>query len=345
MNQILINTLSKYNTIIVVWGGTGGHIQPIVSITKSLKKNYTWIGQKDGNEEMVAKENGINFLSIPVLKLSNTRSPKVFLYPLFLILGFIRARKLIQEIRKKSGMATCVFSKGWPGSVAIGLAAWSLHIPLYIHESDTIAGRSNQILAKVATKAFLGFGSAKKYFPKTPTSIVWQILDPVFYQSENLSGGPIQWKTQKPHILVICGSQWSRAIFESIIEQVSGNNTYEWIIALGKLNKNLAPKFSNIPDCQVLDWIDQNNIAELIQDTDIAITRGSATTLAELTAFNKNPKLIIIPLPSSAGNHQYFNALEYEKAWHIILEQYELNLLLTHISHIIQDGITSTKNQ
>jgi UDP-N-acetylglucosamine:LPS N-acetylglucosamine transferase len=68
-----------------------------------------------------------------------------------------------------------------------------------------------------------------------------------------------------------------------------------------------------MPDCQVLDWIDQANIAELIQDTDIAITRGSATTLAELTAFDKNPTLIIIPLPSSAGNHQYYNALEYEK--------------------------------
>jgi UDP-N-acetylglucosamine:LPS N-acetylglucosamine transferase len=61
---------------------------------------------------MVAKENDINFLSIPVLKLPNTKSPKVFLYPFFLILGFIRARRLIKKISNNDNGTTCVFSKG-----------------------------------------------------------------------------------------------------------------------------------------------------------------------------------------------------------------------------------------
>jgi UDP-N-acetylglucosamine:LPS N-acetylglucosamine transferase len=80
-------------------------------------------------------------------------------------------------------------------------------------------------------------------------------------------------------------------------------------------------EFSTIPDCQALEWISQPDIAHLIQDTDLAITRGSATTLAELTVFGKKSKLIIIPLPYSANNHQYYNALEYKGMGHIVLEQ------------------------
>ena len=72
---------------------------------------------------------------------------------------------------------------------------------------------------------------------------------------------------------MICGSQGSRAIFESIIHQFSGNNNYEWIIALGKLNSNMQDEFSKMSDCQALEWISQSDIAHLIQNTDIAISR------------------------------------------------------------------------
>ena len=235
--------------------------------------------------------------------------------------------KSASEIENKK---TCLFSKWWPGSVAIGIAAWSLWITLYIHESDTIPGRSNRILSKFATKIFLGFEWAMAYFNSSKCEIIGQILDPVFFiQRTKLTSyqTTITWKTSKPHILVICGSQGSRIIFESIITQFSNNNDYEWIIALGKLNTNMQSEFSKIPDCQALEWISQPDIAHLIQDCDIAITRWSATTLAELTAFEHNPHLIIIPLPYSAGNHQYYNALEYQKKGHTLLNQQDLNQL------------------
>lgn len=95
----------------------------------------------------------------------------------------------------------------------------------------------------------------------------------------------------------------------------------------------MKDEFGKIPDCQAIDWISQSDIAHLIRDTDLAITRGSATTLAELTSFQdseftiNNLQLIIVPLPYSANNHQYHNALEYEKIGHTILEQKNLDQL------------------
>jgi UDP-N-acetylglucosamine--N-acetylmuramyl-(pentapeptide) pyrophosphoryl-undecaprenol N-acetylglucosamine transferase len=113
------------------------------------------------------------------------------------------------------------------------------------------------------------------------------------------------------HILVICGSQGSRAVFEAIVEQFGKDNPYEWIIALGKLNVDMKSDFQTMGNMQALDWISQEDIAHLLENTDLAITRGSATTLAEIDVFGV--KKIIIPLPYSADNHQYYNAREYEK--------------------------------
>jgi UDP-N-acetylglucosamine--N-acetylmuramyl-(pentapeptide) pyrophosphoryl-undecaprenol N-acetylglucosamine transferase len=86
-------------------------------------------------------------------------------------------------------------------------------------------------------------------------------------------------------------------------------------------------------DIQILDWISQEDLAHIIPGTDIAVTRGSATTLAELTAFGKKPYLIIVPLPFSAGNHQYSNALEYKKLGHTVLEQKDIQQLNQTIIH------------
>lgn len=343
MNPILATTLSKYTTIVLVGWWTGWHIQPIVSLTRHIKNidripSFLWIGWPGSQEEKMAKEENIKFKSIPTLKLATTRSFKILLYPFFLKLGFYRAWRILKWIQDKN---MCVFSKGWPGSVAIGIAAWSLSIPLYIHESDTVPWRSNRILGKFASKIFLGFEGAKKYFNSNKCDVIGQILDPVF-SSQVASRSIINWETSKPHILVICGSQGSQAIFESIIEQFSDTSEYEWIIALGKLNAGMQSKFSSLGDCQAMEWISQSDIARLIQWTDIAITRWSATTLAELTSYNTTrPHLIIIPLPYSAGNHQYMNALEYEKVGHTLLEQKNI----IQLSNLIKNVRNTTENK
>ncbi len=355
MHLKLISTFSEYSNIILVGWGTGWHIQPILNLIEELReKKLLWIGGIDSSEEKSAKENDIEFRSIPTLKLSTTKSPKVLLYPFVLLRGIFEARKILcsvmstessfsvkttrhlaqkeEEIRQDFSLHSaplemtekiCVFSKGWPGSVAVGIVAWTLWLPLYIHESDTVPWRSNQILGKFATKIFLGFESARKYFDAKKCEIIWQILSPIF--SHKSTHGSILWKTDKKHILVICGSQWAKSIFEAITTQFEKSEEYEWIIALGKLNTDMKKSFEQMQDIQATEWLTQEDIAFLLQNTDLAITRGSATTLAEIDLFGI--KKIIIPLPYSANNHQYWNARECEKKWDILLEQKDIKKL------------------
>lgn len=354
MHTRLKETFSKYETIILIGWWTGWHIQPIVNVAKELKgKEILWIGGKNSNEEEEALNAKIPFKSIYTLKLSTTKSPKVLLYPFSLLRWIMEAWIILRNWRKNS----CVFSKGWPGSVAVGLAAWSLWIPIYIHESDTIPGRSNRILGKIATRVFLGFEQAKKYFDGWKCEVVGQILHSHFGPQAEIGNqikewkkeevdeenrfvphydrAHIVWKTQKPHILVICGSQWAKSVFEAILNQFQKDTEYEWIIALGKLNSGMREYFEKMKDAQAFDWIPQEKIAELLSDTALVITRGSATTLAEIDTFKV--KKIIIPLPYAANNHQYWNAKEYEKTGDIILEQKNIFRLKQEIQQIWQN--------
>ncbi len=342
MNWEIVNTLKKYNKIILVWWGTGGHIHPILSLVKILERenifkkwNFEWIGWEKSNEEAYAKRSWIIFHTIPTIKISTTRSPKVLLYPIVLLSGIIQSRKILKrEIMREN---ICVFSKGWPGSVAVGIAAWTLNIPLYIHESDTIPGRSNILLWKIANKVFLGFEITKKYFHNKNISIVWQIIHPIF-DKNNLKNAHfgLTWKTELPHILVICGSQGAKSIFEAIWKQFQAVEDYEWIIALGKLNSDMQLSLSHISNMQAVEWIEQENIASLLKKTDISITRGSATTLAEIDTFWV--RKIIVPLPHAASNHQYYNALEYEKKNDIVLEQKNISELSKIIYNYFSDA-------
>jgi UDP-N-acetylglucosamine--N-acetylmuramyl-(pentapeptide) pyrophosphoryl-undecaprenol N-acetylglucosamine transferase len=143
------------------------------------------------------------------------------------------------------------------------------------------------------------------------------MLHPDFYLE--YPSGSIEWKTNKKHIYVSCGSQGSRIIYQTLLNQKKDFPDAEWIISLGTLNRNLREQFNIWEDTQLFDWIDAKDIPHILDGTDVAITRASATTLAELTT--RSIRLIIIPLAISAGNHQFYNGKIYEKLGHKLIDE------------------------
>ncbi|MBB1554116.1 UDP-N-acetylglucosamine--N-acetylmuramyl-(pentapeptide) pyrophosphoryl-undecaprenol N-acetylglucosamine transferase [Candidatus Gracilibacteria bacterium] len=322
----ILNELEKFEKIILVGGGTGGHISPIIALHSMLSHQFShqqflWIGGKKSEEQKEAEKSQIPFVGIPILKLTTTRSSKTLLYPFFLLKSIFSAYKILKS-EQKNTPKIAIFSKGGPGALAIGLAGKILGIPVYIHESDTIPGRSNLQMAKISEKIFLGFELAKKFFPQNSCEVVGQILDPKLFEKN--PNQTIFWKTTKKHILVICGSQGAKSVFEAISRSCQ-NLDAEWIVVLGKLNADMRPHFEQFQNIQILDWLEKSEQNHIFLETDIAITRGSATTLAELDFFDIQK--IIIPLPSAAKNHQFFNAKEYKAHGDTLLEQKNLSQL------------------
>ena len=113
--QKIIDTLQKFDTIIFVGGGTGGHISPIISLHKELEKNfsnkkYLWIGGKNSEEEKEAKKANIDFKGISILKLSTTKSIKIVWYPFALLKSIFDAWKILKNFQKTS-QKIALFSK------------------------------------------------------------------------------------------------------------------------------------------------------------------------------------------------------------------------------------------
>lgn len=127
-------------------------------------------------------------------------------------------------------------------------------------------------------------------------TVVGQILHPRFFETNPT--GNINWKTDKKHVFVSCGSQGSRKIFRTILDQKKDFPDSEWILSLGTLNSKMRREFDSWEDTQIFDWIPQEDIPHILDGADIAITRASATTLAELAT--RPIHLIIIPLAISA---------------------------------------------
>jgi UDP-N-acetylglucosamine--N-acetylmuramyl-(pentapeptide) pyrophosphoryl-undecaprenol N-acetylglucosamine transferase len=317
-------SFAKYSKVALVGGWTGWHVLPIISLVEQHRDfsiDYVWIGWSHSLEKREAEEANIPFFRIATIKLSSMFSLNLLLYPFVVFMGIFQARSIL--LREKPEI---VFSKGGPGSLSVGLAAWLLMIPLWIHESDTIPWRSNKILGIFAEKVFLWFVSGLKYFPKKKCTITGQILHP------DLEKPPKKfkyWKTTKSHVLVLCGSQWSRNIFRAIADRCRGVDV-EWIILLGLLNTESRPLFHRFKNITLYDWIDPHTLGSILRDTDLVITRWSATTLAEVDRFGV--RKLMIPLPWSSSNHQFHNAKWYEEArWDIILEESDiksLNILL-----------------
>ena len=66
-------------------------------------------------------------------------------------------------------------------------------------------------------------------------------------------------------------------------------------------------------------------MSSLFYDVDLIITRGGASTLAEI--MQANLPSIIIPSPYVAGNHQYYNALDLtERGLAKMYEEKNLNV-------------------
>lgn len=296
-------SFAKFKKIAFVWGGTGGHVTPIVALIHEhhdYNLEYIWIGWANSLEESEAHKEKIKFFQIKTLKLATIFSFKSLLYPFVLLRGIFVARKVLLDEKPD-----IVFSKWWPGSVAVGIASWLLSVPLWIHESDTVPGWSNRFLWHIAERIFLGFDTARKHFADLKCSVVWQIIDPEIRKPPKEYR---YWKTSKNHILIICGSQWSKSIFEAVSETCRHLDV-EWIVLLGILNRDARDLFAGFQNITLYDWIDAHTLGSILTNTDLVITRGSATSLAEIDLYRK--RKIIIPLPWSAQNHQYHNAMWY----------------------------------
>jgi len=297
-------------TIALTWGWTWGHIIPLLSIYNYLKEednyNFLWVGEETGLEADIAEENNIDFHDIAAGKIRRYFDWRNFYEPLKNLTGFFQWLYYIWKYK-----IDIVFSKWGYVSMPLAIAAKVMRKKIYIHESDIKMWLANKVVARVATKVFTAFPSEWK---KNITT--GQIMNPELLEwLDNLK----LEENKKLKVLVIAWSQGSTIIFENLLKIIPDLPNIEFEIILWEKNGHFKEKLNVFINTIIHDFVDQKTLWKIYKQTDIAITRGSATVLAELYYFGIHS--IIIPI-TNAWNHQIYNAKYYqEKIWSDILDE------------------------
>lgn len=309
---------NKKQVIALTWGWTWWHIFPLLSTYNYLKEenkyDFIWVWEEEWLEEEIANKNKIKFLDIPAWKIRRYFDPRNFYEPLKNLTGIFY---WIYYILKYN--VDIVFSKGWYVAIPLCIAAFILRKKIYIHESDTVSGIANKLIWKIATKVFYTFPNEKTEDENEKHKVIGQILNPELL--DYITNLEVE-QNEKLEVMVIAWSQGSTTIFNSLLKVLPNLQDINFQVILWEKNMHFREDFKKFPNVLVHDFVTQKRLGKLLKQTDIAISRWWATSLWELNMFGIHT--IIIPLESSAWDHQNKNAIYFNSHfWSDILNEYD----------------------
>ena len=287
--------------ILVMAGGTGGHVFPALAVAQQLQHEgwqAQWLGTKHGIEARLVPEAGIKLNCLSIKGLRGKSKWSLIFAPFILLYAIGQAMAVISKVKPDVVLGLGGFASG-PG----GIAAKLMGKPLVIHEQNAIAGMTNRYLAKVANVVLQAFDGA---LPKGKT-----VGNPVRDSLCQLTQAPqINEKTQQ-HILVLGGSLGALAINQAMPEAlrllIDQGESLLVKHQCGVKHLEQSRRFyeQHAVAAEVVSFIDDMNAA--YQWADVIVCRAGALTVSEIAMAGK--AALFIPFPFAVDDHQTKNAL------------------------------------
>ncbi|MFH0898308.1 MAG: UDP-N-acetylglucosamine--N-acetylmuramyl-(pentapeptide) pyrophosphoryl-undecaprenol N-acetylglucosamine transferase [bacterium] len=315
----------KQNILVLVAGGSGGHIIPALQLGKHWKESNNpgivfFIGQ-DGTLDQKILKNKDFLHHTQFVKLGKFSLQKFWFLPLLfwqLIVILVKSYSLF-----KKNTPTKIITTGGLLAIPVCLAGWLQKIPIELHELNVIPGKAIQFLASVAHKIFIVFTKTATYFSTKNQQKCTVQTYPVRFEKKHISvhkenliryinqliSGSLKFDISRKTLFILGGSQGSLLLNDlskkfvinhttvnqsiQIIHQTGNNNTgWEQFYAKHNIPAFTFNFYKNIEHCYLL--------------ADLVLCRAGAGTLFELLFFEK--KSIVIPLVASTTDHQIENA-------------------------------------
>jgi UDP-N-acetylglucosamine--N-acetylmuramyl-(pentapeptide) pyrophosphoryl-undecaprenol N-acetylglucosamine transferase len=287
------------NRIVIMAGGTGGHVFPALAVALYLKENgwdVSWLGTQKGLESKVVPEHGI---AIDWLSVAGVRG-KGLLSKLGAAIKLVKAcGQAFMILRRRNpnvvlGMGGFVAGPG-------GLMAKLLGIPLVIHEQNRIPGTTNKLLAKLADQVLEAFpNSFKKSLNAKCTG------NPLRKQFQSLPIPKTPLYGRDLRILIIGGSQGAQVLNEAVPYALAILKDIDVKHQTGTaMQAKVAQKYEELGvKAEATAFI--QDMVTAYRWADIIICRAGAMTISEVAAMAL--PAILIPLPNAIDDHQMANA-------------------------------------
>ena len=305
-------------TLMVMAGGTGGHIFPGIAVAEELRGRgwrIVWMGNPDGMEARIVPARGYETAWVRFGALRGKGLVRKLLLPLNLLRGFWQALRALRRVRPDVvlGMGGYIT---FPG----GMMAALLGRPLVLHESNSVAGLANRVLAKVADRVLSGFPEVlekAEWLGNPVRADIAAVVPP----AERMAGreGPLR-------VLVVGGSLGAAVLNETVPQALlrlpaeqrpvvvhqAGERQIEALraaYARAQVEGDLRPFIADM--------------AAAYADADLVICRAGALTVAELAA--AGVASLLVPFPHAVDDHQTGNArFLADRAGAYLLPQSEL---------------------
>ncbi|BBI01185.1 UDP-N-acetylglucosamine--N-acetylmuramyl-(pentapeptide) pyrophosphoryl-undecaprenol N-acetylglucosamine transferase [Buchnera aphidicola (Nipponaphis monzeni)] len=286
--------------IIIMAGGTGGHVFPGITIAEELLKkkwNICWIGTKNHIESLIIPCNKFPIYSISITGLHKTNLYSIIQTSFQLIRAYKQSKLIIEKYKPDLilGMGGYISAPG-------ALVAYKQKIPLIIHEQNKIAGLTNKILSKLANKTL-------QAFPNTLKNAI-EVGNPIRPELLNIPSPFVRFKNRKGpiRILVLGGSQGSMIINYFIPKVSLLLNTK--ILIWHQIGDNITTKLKKFYSIKRKNIFKTSTFIKDIKSAylwaDLIISRGGALTVSEISTIGLGA--IFIPYPHK-DKQQYWNTL------------------------------------
>jgi UDP-N-acetylglucosamine--N-acetylmuramyl-(pentapeptide) pyrophosphoryl-undecaprenol N-acetylglucosamine transferase len=271
--------MNKNKRLMVMAGGTGGHVFPGLAVAKALQAQgweIRWLGTADRMESELVPKHQIEIDFIQVKGLRGQGILRLLKAPFQIINAIFQARAYIKQWQPDAVLGMGGYVSG-PG----GVAAWLLGIPVVLHEQNAVAGLTNRWLARIARRVFQAFPGAFSNADVVGNPVrtdVAQLAEPIQRMKDR--DGPIR-------ILVMGGSQGARILNQTMPDAMAllANHPVEVRHQPGKGNQSSVEQLyrqQHIEHVCVTEFID--DVPEAYAWADLLICRSGALTVSEIAA-------------------------------------------------------------
>ena len=288
-------------TILIMAGGTGGHVYPAMAVADYLKEhgwNVVWLCTAGGMENRLIEGKNYKTATITMRGVRGKGLLGWLLLPYKLAIAFKQSFAAIRQHQPNVVLGMGGFA-AFPG----GIMAKLLGKPLVIHEQNSVAGLTNKTLSVIADKTLAAFPSAfddKAILVGNPVrQDITQLLSPEQRYSQ---------RTGKLNLLVVGGSLGAAALNDVLPKALANLPTGQFEVVHQAGEKHIAALQANYQAANVQADAKAfiNNMAEMYAWADIVICRAGALTVAELACVGVAS--ILVPFPHAVDDHQTYNA-------------------------------------
>jgi UDP-N-acetylglucosamine--N-acetylmuramyl-(pentapeptide) pyrophosphoryl-undecaprenol N-acetylglucosamine transferase len=288
-------------TIMIMGGGTGGHVFPGLAVADFLRQSgwrVVWLGARSGMEATLVPSRGYEMAWVSFAGVRGKGPLAFLLLPAKLLLAFWQSARAIFAHRPD-----VVLGMGGYISFPGGMMAALFGKPLVVHEQNSIAGLANKVLAGVADRVLCAFPGALKRASLTGNPVrpeIAAIAVPERRYTER--SGPLR-------MLVVGGSLGAKALNDVVpraLALVPGERRPIVIHQSGAQHLDSLRQAYAATDVQAKTIAFIDDMAKAYAEADLVVCRAGATTVAEIAA--AGVASVLVPYPHAVDDHQSANA-------------------------------------